>query len=196
MYPCFLFGCFLKVLWDKYLNHIKAITILSFIIFVPLVCCFNTNGFNESFSAFFSSTFLFENPITALCWRIYRIAMGLSASLFFFGLSFLLFNKPSSSKGISILGLIGAETLGVYVIHAIIIEFILQGHVDMSSLPVWLSDLVISPIISVLIVVGCVLITLILKKNKVCGKYLFGVLNKPKTDSNQSIPMLSVDSIK
>lgn len=71
---------------------------------------------------------------------------------------------------------IGTYTLGIYGLQSIIFErlFVNYLHFDLTSLPVWISDYLIAPMIGLFSVLTCYYCILVTKRVKVLNLFMFG----------------------
>lgn len=106
---------------------------------------------------------LLEYPF--LCY-IYQIIMGLTGSIFVISLFIKLSQVLPESKIGNILAYWGTLTLGIYVWQAVLLEHIMMKTINLANIDYITFNYIISPIISVVVLIVCVALTKALKANK------------------------------
>lgn len=165
MYPCFLAGAFLKSRITIVLQHIGTLTIISGAIWLAMV-----SFFDASFWKIRTQDIFVFVPIQLLlstdCWYImfYRLTVGLSGSLMFFGIFEMLSSRRFHTTLIGkYINAIGQETLWIYVLQTIILETYLPRYINFDSASAILFYSVIVPIISIGVLTFCIAIIRALK---------------------------------
>lgn len=97
---------------------------------------------------------------------IYKVTMGVFGSLFIISLFILLAKHISENSIGKMLGKWGTLTLGVYLWQAVILEHIMMKTLDLSAMEWNLFNYIVSPLISVGVLIVCVTFTQLLKLNK------------------------------
>ena len=100
---------------------------------------------------------------------VYRILIGNCGALFVL----LIFKDHFASMGNNFICKVGKETLGIYILQAVILETILKQYITFYGNHA-VMDFVIAPILSLIIMVLCYSITKVLSKNKITGQLLLG----------------------
>lgn len=157
MYPCFLAGAFLKDKLATVQQRRKEITLVSGIVWLLLVLFFDASFWRYQPQ----DSLIFLTPELAMSfdwWYVmgYRLAIGLSGSLMFFGIFEWLasrnFHNTYFGKG---LNQAGRETLWIYVLQTILLETYLARWFNFDTIPQGLFYVVIVPLISILVLLGC-----------------------------------------
>jgi fucose 4-O-acetylase-like acetyltransferase len=99
----------------------------------------------------------------------YRILIGNFGALSVF----LIFRGLFKSMDNNIICKIGRETLGIYILQAVLLETILKQYITFYGNHA-VMDFVIAPILSLIMMVLCYSITMVLSKNKITGQLLLG----------------------
>jgi len=102
---------------------------------------------------------------------IFRLFIGLSGSMFFFLLFYIIFDK---SFKCSFLKDIGTYSLAIYILQATILEYLINRLIDFSNANIYIYNFVITPFIAICVAYICLLITKIINKNKRISYILFG----------------------
>lgn len=106
---------------------------------------------------------------------IYKLVMGLCGSLFIISL-FIFSAKYIPNIRIGMLfGKWGSMTLGIYLCQAIILEHMMMRLINLSSMNWILFNYVVSPIISIVVLGVCIVLTNILKSNKWTAFLFLGI---------------------
>lgn len=165
MYPCFLAGAFLKSRITIVLQHIGTLTIISGAIWLAMVIFFDA-----SFWKYRTQDILVFVPIQLLLstdwWyvMIYRVIIGLSGSLMFFGIFEMLSSRKFHTTLIGkYINAIGQETLWIYVLQTIILETYLPRYINFDTTSAILFYSIITPIISIGVLIVCMAIIRITK---------------------------------
>ncbi len=101
---------------------------------------------------------LTELNYSLLCY-FYRIIMGVSGSIFIISLFIMLGKFMPKGKFGMVLGKFGSYTLGIYLIQAILLEHIMMKTIDLSRIEWYTFNYILSPVLSVLILMICVYLT-------------------------------------
>ena len=99
----------------------------------------------------------------------YRILIGNCGALSVF----LIFRGLFKSMDNNIICKIGRETLGIYILQAVLLETILKQYITFYGNHA-VMDFVIAPTLSLIMMVLCYSITIVLSKNKITGQLLLG----------------------
>ena len=176
MYPFFLIGGFLWLIHKRLSVRIyKVILLLSGFIFIGCLLYLDSANYQLFLSNFGSRRVIFTEPVQTLIIRLYRIMMGLTGTLFFFSAFEIVFAKPRNGKIHSLISEWGRYTLGIYILQVFLLETFLKKHLVLSDLNLWIFNLIIAPIISLLIMVVCVVIIKLIRMNKYLSFILLGL---------------------
>ena len=158
------------ILYRKYFrkidNHITILTILSLVTFILMVIL----GY-ATYEEKVTFDYLAKYPDRVMQSYI----VGLSGSLTVVGVCKEVMNK-CRHKDVNILLTIGKYTLGIYIVQILFLERLLAHYVqiDLSLIPLWLIDYIITPILGFVLTFVNYALVLLLKRNKVLNLLLFG----------------------
>lgn len=171
--PVFLFGICLKKYFHFIQKHLMYIMLGAFSIF--LICLLFWNGeytvyFTPFPKIFDLKTFTFD--FSNLHISLFRLVIGLAGSMSFF----LLFQKLyKKNNPFLFLQNVGINSLGIYILQTIILEIAFASIIDLSALNIYIFDLIISPALSILLLMICIYILKIIANNKYIEFLFFGV---------------------
>ena len=101
----------------------------------------------------------------------FRLLIGFCGSLFWF----ILFERIyKNNKFFACLGKIGANTIAIYLLQTLILEYIINRKIDFPNMNTWTYSLIITPLISLAVLGFCMIIISFVKKNKYIELLLFG----------------------
>ena len=173
MYPAFLLGAFLtnhKVVLEKHWLSIFLSCLTVYLILFSF----------DDYEMFSYPVLRLHRYLTSpeigfyLSIQAYVIAMGIFGTLsvlsFFIGIGRIL---PYSKKG-EFMSRWGAETLGIYLIQALLLEHFLMKTLDFSNVSWGLFNLVIAPIMAILVIFLCLIIIYVMKKSTFIRIYFLG----------------------
>lgn len=170
--PMFLLGVFMKNRFHQLIKNSTSIVIISGLIFIILLLFWKgsytiyATGFPSLFSL---RTFRFN--LTNIDIAAFRLLIGIAGSLFFF----FLFAKLYRPNLIFLwLKKVGSQTLAIYVVQSLILESLINDHVDFARANTWIYNLVITPVITCLVILLCIRIIKIANRNKWSRFILFG----------------------
>jgi peptidoglycan/LPS O-acetylase OafA/YrhL len=102
-----------------------------------------------------------------------KLIIGLSGAISCFLLFKNTLGKMSTTPLLIKMAKLGGITLGIYVLQAILLEVLLPRYLDLTSLPiVWIVSLM--PLLSLLALTICVLITNTINRSNIMGFLMFG----------------------
>ena len=178
MYPAFLIGGII------YRNHnyftVNARWIVPLCGFIWIVCNIFLDAdtyrmidsyrmVNES-EDIYSISYIFERSY----WNLYKYTMGLCGAIAFIGLFDVIFSSPRSSRIIRVCAEWGRMTLGIYIIQSFLLEIYLAKILRFDNIPSLVFDFVISPLISIGVMIVCVIIIQIIRHNSYLSFFLLG----------------------
>lgn len=102
--------------------------------------------------------------------RLYSIAIGIAGSAFFI----MLFYRLFSTRTVCLLSKWGELTLGIYFFQTIIVECLLREHINLNNVPLFISNYLIIPLISVLVICISVCLVSFVKKFKITSLLILG----------------------
>lgn len=174
--PMFIAGILLKDNYQYLYQHLKLILFSSGFVF--FVCLYFWTGDDTIYIAEFPKMFnpsTFSFNFTNINISVFRLITGLSGSLFWF----LLFQKIYRKNWMhSQLQKAGILTLNIYVLQATLLENIANKTLNFRMPNLYVYNFIITPLISVLIILVCIGLSTILSKNKIVALLLFGISEK------------------
>lgn len=173
MIPCFITGVWLQFNDCKVIQATsnKALIIITGLIAVLGNFFLDSSLYRQMTEAFELS--LWQSP-TIILLRLFRLALGISGSLFIILLFKGIFDRFKDSQKGRMITLLGSETLGVYILQTYIVEYFLARHLNLDSLNFIVCNFVIAPIISLIVLALSVMIIKGFKRNQYLAFALFG----------------------
>lgn len=149
MFPCFLFGCYVRYN-QAWMNKLESFGVFSASLFVLL--------------------FAFSDR------DVFKIPIGITGAFAFICLFCKLFNGlhllPSNS--VNYLIDMGKHTLGVYLVQTVILEMILPSILHLHSFDTLMGHLFLVPLISLLTLIVCDVVTRICYRNRYISLLFMG----------------------
>jgi fucose 4-O-acetylase-like acetyltransferase len=102
---------------------------------------------------------------------VFRLLIGLFGSLFWFMLFKTIY---SNNKFFHYINIIGTNTLSIYLLQRLILETWLNRTVNFPNMNIWIYDLFFTPLVALIVLVFCMIISKIVEKNKFTALLLFG----------------------
>jgi fucose 4-O-acetylase-like acetyltransferase len=179
--PLFWSGIFLKDNYQFVLKHAKLIWVISGVLFVVgLFFWRGSYGFEFPPPLFEFGTLQFNFADTDN--YLFRFSTGIFGGLFWV-LLFEMICKSNTflkSKFFAWLVKIGTNTLAIYLLQRLILEWYLNRWIDFPNTNIWVYNLIVTPLISLIVLIICLLIIKLVKKNKYADLLLFGKEVKPQ----------------
>lgn len=179
MYPAFLVGAYLYTHKEYIEEHSLSIFFVSLISYLVLFSFDDYKMF--SYPVLRLHQYLLSPEIGLyLSVQAYFIALGISGTLtvisLFIGTERILNNKKSRHRAKigEYMSRWGSQTLGIYLIQAILLEHLMMKTLNFSHISWNLFNLVIAPIISILVVILCLTIVHWMRKNSFLRIYFLG----------------------
>ena len=167
LYPAFLLGFIISKFRKNFDDHVKPIILISLIIWVIYVIAVEKHWI---------ASIPFSIPMQN---RIIEIIGKLSGALLYFSLFSFLFAKESHSKFTLAIGKWGQLTMGIYILQTFILERVLSHLINFDYLSPAIFTFVVSPILSMAIMMICIAIVKIIKLNRYSAFLLLGEKLKP-----------------
>lgn len=182
MYIPFLTGVWLFRHKENIKKHSLSLSLCALILYLYLFT--NWNFQMASMPLFRAYMYLNSDTIHEIWYPlycyIYKIIMGLSGSIFIITLFIELAKWIPTNRIGKLLGSWGMLTLGIYLWQAIILEHIMMKTIDLSQLDYTIFNYIVSPLLSLIILVVCVGLTKLLKANTWTNYIFLG--NKPSNN--------------
>lgn len=170
--PLFWLGIYMKDNYQFLSKYAKQILIISGIFFAICLLFWNGNytmyviGFPKLLNIK-TLSFDFSNMDISL----FRLFIGICGSLFWFT---LFETKYKKNIFFDYLSKIGANTLAIYVLQRLILEEWINRIIDFPKMNIWAYNLIVTPMISLVILIICNFLIKIVKKNRYVELLLFG----------------------
>ena len=170
--PIFWGGFFLSNYYQFLKKYAKQTLIYSALIFA--ICLAFWNGNHIMYVTKFPSVIDFSTlsfNLKNIEISIFRLIIGLCGSVFFIVLFEMVY---SNNTFFTWLTKIGANTLAIYLLQRLLLEDYLNYHLNLNNVGIWEYTLLITPLISVVILLICFIISESLKRIKYVNFLLFG----------------------
>lgn len=173
MFPCFMAGMALR----KYSGFIKrnriSIFVISSLVFLLMLFYWNGNFLKPANLIQALSEKNLDSIGKELFVRVYRMMIGISASISFY-LSFMFLFEKTNNLFLNKMAAMGQYTLSVYLLQVLLLE-ILMGEVlcldSMNNTPV---NYIVIPLISLFVLLVCIKTSNLICKSEIAGFLLFG----------------------
>lgn len=109
-----------------------------------------------------------------------QVVVGVSGSLAVISLSHLLSGRVGDGALVTAMARVGRYTLGIYLVQTILLQYVgyhyaLARSMEWAAtLPLWLADYVVTPLMGALTLIICYLITRLIARSRVLSRILFG----------------------
>lgn len=176
MYPCFLFGVFVRHYSQCIERYKIPLFLFSFTIFVIMSLFWNGDFLRPANLVGALRNGDTYAVMSMLYIRLYRTLIGISASLSLYILFTGLLDRKSIGDD-SILGSmakLGTYTLGIYILQVVLLEILLGAFVNCDSLNAFFFRYVVAPFSSAAIMLLCVFIYRFICRSRLLSYLLFG----------------------
>lgn len=106
--------------------------------------------------------------------HLYRIIIGITGGLTFIALFQKTFGQNIKSKLLQTCSSWGQYTLGIYILQFFILETFLARYLNFDNLNFFLFNFIVSPLISIIVLIVCVYIIKLIYKSRIGAFLLFG----------------------
>ena len=154
LFPYFLMGILLQRYYDLFSKYLYPITLVSLALFIGL-SCYNTTD------VYWSRT-----PLS--------FTLGATGAFSFIGLIHILKSKIGDAPLFQRLANLGQYTLGVYILQSFILEKLMPRYINFDAYPPEVVNLAIHPLLSLILLIICILITQLVYKNRYTALVFFG----------------------
>lgn len=175
MYPCFLIGYLLKQ-YPSFMKFIKSYSYPFILLFLFMLCFWdkdmwiNSHGIPQGIGDFDILQLL-----RLIFYRLFRLLLGIIGSLAFISF-FLSFDSVISESRIVLLCCkLGKYTLNIYILQRIILEMGISRLVNLHHLNSFALSFIITPFVSLIVLLLCVYTTEMIKKTPKLERILWGV---------------------
>ena len=168
MYPAFIIGTIISRYREQFSRCALWITLATGVAFVIMFAAQDADVAANSYLKIFSYLHRggFNEFLPQFGRYFYKVLLGLMGSLFFIALFIELAKYMQAGSVGRMLGQWGTLTLGIYLWQAILLEHVMMKTIDLSSVSLPLFNSVISPLISLMVLLVCILLTKALKSNE------------------------------
>ncbi len=184
MFPCFIIGMMLKS-QPRMLQWVTGKSLVFLLLFIAMLFIWDERFWPyANFKAALESRELATLANTFFIW-FYRLLIGIVGSLAFIGLFKRIFDgdKARLSPGIKALCSYGQYTLGIYILQSVILETWMKNTINLDTLPPFVFNFIVSPIISIALIYICSLIIKVINKNHYSALLLLGNIPKRPNSS-------------
>lgn len=174
MYPSFILGVFINKYFKIFQKNSKKIMTVTGILFIIMIQYW-TEFFWEIFPVKnIDNTLIYHNIIILIYQKSYKFILGFSASLFFLSLFEYMSHKLKSNRFGDLCFKWGSLTLGIYIIHSLLIEMFITSIPKLDDCNIYVYSFLITPIISLILILISILLIEIIKLNKYIYLFLLG----------------------
>jgi len=175
MMPCFLSGYILS----SEIENVWFVRLMPFflVVFVLLFISAPNSLFDGNFEKdLLSMGMTFSSICQLLICRFYKVMMGLSGSFFIISVIKLTIwgKKAEDSVVIHYLSIIGKETMGIYIVHSIIIGYIFSKFFNLDTFNMVILNVLVAPMFAFATLLLSYSIVKILTKSKIMSLLLLG----------------------
>lgn len=172
MIPMFWAGYLIHLYYEQFKAHYMLTGMIALAIYGILYLFWDTEGM-KYYAGALPKAYEIIGHMKGYTWHdgmmiLYRIAIGLSGSVAIIALMHLIKKIPN------IVAVVGSSTQGIYILQSLVLETILGTYVSFEGMNYYLVMLVLLPICSVAIVIGCAYMSKLVQKNRVIGCILLG----------------------
>jgi fucose 4-O-acetylase-like acetyltransferase len=175
MFPAFSIGLSLNLYMPLLMKNAKYIFVITGCTFIGMLLFWNADYFCSipKIKTMFISDDFTELSIY-IYRRVYRIIIGIFGSITFITLSWTAFHKRHFGKVVNTICDWGKYTLAVYILQSFILERYMAQYLNFDNISFELFNFVVSPTISLAVLLVCVLIAKLLMANRTLAFVLFG----------------------
>ena len=167
MYPAFIIGTIISRYREQFSRCAFWTSLATGVAFVIMFAAQDADMAADSYLKIFSYFHSggFNEFLQQFCRFSFKVVLGLMGSIFCIALFIELAKYMHASRVGRTLGQWGTLTLGIYLWQAILLEHLMMKTINLSSFTLPLFNYVISPLISLIVVLVCILLTKALKSN-------------------------------
>lgn len=173
MYPCFLAGMALRNFSEYVKRYRFYIFIVSSLLFFVMFLGWDGSFLKPANLLRALNEHDFVSVGKELFVRFYRMAIGISASISIY-LTFMFLFEKSSGLLLKKMSIMGQYTLDVYLLQVLLLETLLGEVLCFDSMNIMLVNYIVTPLISLLVLLVCVNISRVICKSPRAGFLLFG----------------------
>lgn len=180
MYPCFLLGVWLHNNYDLVKSRAARFALISGAIFLVMLLFWGPTFWHLPSDILKLPSAEMPRALAVLGIKYsYKLIIGLVGTVFFFSLIEYLAKRFSLFTRKTKLVAVGAETLGIYILQAMILETVMARYVNFDGYNFYLFNFIIAPALSILVLLACLPIIHLIKSTRVSAFLLLGrTINK------------------
>lgn len=173
IFPAFLIGLELKNS-EKFTRMLRHFYIIPVLLFIVLLCFWDETFWQKpNLREALTNRDIYS--ITEYSYKhLYRIVIGIAGSLTFIILFQKTFGQNIKSQLFQICSSWGQYTLEIYILQFFILEKFLARYLNFDNLNFFLFNFIVSPLISIIILIACVYIIKLIYKSQIGAFLLFG----------------------
>ena len=172
MWPSFIVGLELSR-QEKWRSFLRKHYMWLGLAYVILMCFWSPKGL-QPWSVWQGRGTDPQTFCTDFLYQIYRLCVGISGSLCCIGLFQHIFSQKKEGRIVQTVCAWGQLTLGIYILQTLFIERIMPRLVSFDSLSLPLFSFVVSPLLSLVVLVLCVGLIRLISRSKICAFLFFG----------------------
>lgn len=173
MYPCFVLGAFLRehpAFFTSICKHWWA-----FMLVFSVLMYFTDYHLWYGISLKATIASYDWNALGLYCFgRLYRIFTGVMGAFAFIGLFRWLYEAGAKGWLVQKIRLMGQYTLEMYILQTLFTGLVLLAWVHLDNMNLWMFNFVVTPIISILIIIACIVIVKLVGHCRWLNLLLFG----------------------
>ncbi|MBD5271405.1 MAG: acyltransferase family protein [Bacteroides sp.] len=177
MYPSFLMGVTLCRHKEWLMNHSLRIFVVTGIIFAAMFSIWDMGMAKDAVLKWFS--YFLSDSAGSLSRGLYcfffKVVMGIAGGLAVVSLFLALSRKMTVNRFGVLMGKWGTMTLGIYLCQALVLEHWMMTTIDLSGMEYYMFNYLVSPLISIGVLVVCVFLTELLKSGRWLSFIFLGV---------------------
>lgn len=172
MFPIFLIGVFINVKDTLIRKNTKEICIISLFLFLIFIY-FNDKDYIWLPTYIKYGVLQGKYILEFIAFSLFKLIIGITGSIFFITLFMWIIPLVGKNKMITNILTYGKYTLGVYILQTLILETILPKYLQVSGLSSEVTNFIVTPVISLIVLFITILIYKKLQSIKI-GRFLFG----------------------
>lgn len=171
----------IRLYYDQFKAHYLLIGMFSLLIFSILCVFWDTEGM-KYYAGALPKVHEIIGHMRGYTWHdgliiVYRMAIGLSGSVAIIALMHCVKQIPI------IIAMVGTSTQDIYILQSLVLEFLLGHFISFKSMNCYAVVLVILPIMTLLIIGACMLISWSVMKNSITACVLLGKVSSSKNQN-------------
>lgn len=175
MYPCFLVGVLVSAYQKQFIAKSNSIALVTGIVFVGLLVFWIDGRFlNTTGSGLSLSSLSLATALDYMLRHVYKVVIGCVGSVFFMSLFLSVGKRIPESRVGDVLCRWGTYTLGIYVLQTFVLEMFVRAYFNCDGMNFYLFHFVVTPLVSVVVLLVCILIINMIHRSRVASLWLLG----------------------